>query len=163
MLKRTLLFLLLIGAYILVINVVASIPEINFKTSNFSVQGSSGFAKADFGHSVEVTVERKRFYGSIVEQDKISNLYVLKFIKIPLKYNNFNFKRIHQIFFGITSIFYLIVLFSVMKSKKRERRENEIQKDSFSNGDYIRYANDDSLSRARNSHSRNNSFDLSTD
>jgi len=122
MLKRSLFFLALILFYILMVNLVFGVSNINLSETSSKEKTDSEFLKADIGHSVSVTVERNRFYGKIIETDGISNIYLLGFVKLPLNSKKIDFRTFHRIFFGFISVFYLIVLFTVSKNKKQQRR-----------------------------------------
>ena len=109
---------LVLFLYLILIN---TIPHIDFseKKINYTTEKSSGFnQKISFGSSLEITVERNRWYGKIIENGISQDIYFLGLIKLPKKHNGFNFVPLH-IFFVLISTESLILL-----NKKWRSNEN---------------------------------------
>jgi len=78
--------------------------------------------------NVHVSVEKKRWYGKIIEhvgeKSKISNLYLFRILKIPLYVKNFSFVPMHLSFLIVLSLIYLFVFLVETSNKQRERRRH---------------------------------------
>lgn len=112
---KLLIFVSAIFIYVGLINLVAYAFEnpIMIKTNmaNETIQSEA----VAMGNSAKVIVERNRFYGKIVEKlsedSKISKLYFLGLIPLPLFVGSTNFKYVH-VLFGILIFVLLIALIS---------------------------------------------------
>ncbi len=92
---------IIIAAYVILINFIASVSQLNgFTYANNVEQSNSGQGvKVGVGESVSVTVQRNRWYGKIIENvgddSKISYIYLFNFLRLPLIINKFNFIYVH--------------------------------------------------------------------
>ena len=133
--KRIILvtFLILI-IYIIFINSISLFSSMNsvqdIIQNTQSQEGSQ--QEIGMGMSVDITVQKNRFYGKIIETSKNSKLYALSFIPIPLISNGFNFKFIHLIFIIFISLLFLFLI--ILYYSNRERRyKNELDTQSITN------------------------------
>lgn len=115
--------LIIIVAYFLIINFYSTLPPIYFGANQTVVTKTTtgGFIeKLGLGDSVTVQVEKKRFYGKILEQssngNKNSQLYLFNIFKLPIIVNDLNLKYLHITFAVTMLIVILIILF------QKERR-----------------------------------------
>jgi len=133
---------ILIG-YILIINVI-SITDFSYsdnsdsQTENNSdyyfngthyVYDSNSYSgeRVGFGHSVSVSIERHRWYGTIYESGENGDLYLFDLLLLPSKNKDINFLYIHLVFFIFW--FFLLVIFPifwVIKSLKGGVKYEEV-------------------------------------
>jgi len=96
--KKTVLAFLIL-AYIILINLISCINfyEIEHKSKK-EINSRGEIVKVNFKDDVSVTVKKDRWYGRIIENDGLSNLYLFYFIRLPLKRGNFNYLYAHILF-----------------------------------------------------------------
>ncbi|MBI2449256.1 hypothetical protein HYV49_03080 [Candidatus Pacearchaeota archaeon] len=105
MIKHSLILIGMMAGYVILINLVAFISQLGgFSYEDGIEQGDSGGdVKVGVGESVSVTVQRNRWYGKIIENvgddSKISYVYLLGFLRLPLIINKFNFVYVHILMF----------------------------------------------------------------
>ncbi|MEK6879288.1 MAG: hypothetical protein AABY22_06740 [Nanoarchaeota archaeon] len=123
--KRIILVtLLMLLIYVIFINLISHITsmdltqEIIKNTKN--QEGSQ--QEIGMGMSVDITVQKNRFYGKIIETSKNSKLYALSFILIPLISKGVNFKFIHLIFFIFLTIVFIFLTILYYSNRERRRK-----------------------------------------
>ena len=105
--KHIIIAAILIFFYIIIMNSFNFLASYSFPAQNQIIQGqiggSSAMEIAQVSTSLSLSVSRKRWYGEIYEiidgQGKISNLYLLGFIKLPLRNIDINYALYHILFF----------------------------------------------------------------
>jgi hypothetical protein len=105
--------LTLIIIYLILINFVGAFIQ-SYSTEIITQENkteSGAVQEFNFGSSVQVSVTRPRFYGTIFEQNKNSNLYLFNIIPLPLKSNNISLIKFHLIFVVLLLIFVLLSIF----------------------------------------------------
>ena len=126
--KRVWVYILAIAfvlVYLFFINAIAyslyassNNEELNTNSEN------NGDIKLGVSDSVDVSVTRPRFYGTIIENSskntKISLLYLLNIIKIPLNSGGISFLFIH-ILFLIVLIFFIYLSLKKIRKFELER------------------------------------------
>ena len=131
MMKRFLIFLVIIIFYVFAINLVA--VELA-RASSLNAQGSEDFMregpvqKVGLNAQVEVSVRRNRWYGVILESGdpRVSVVYIFSFLKLPLKSSGVNFVYFHAIFFFILVMMYMLLLI-LQREKKNKFINSELQ------------------------------------
>lgn len=106
---KIILLLLLILGYVYVINNFIEIiypPEI-YDFQNKSIFMDSQDVSVGFGEHIDVTITRKRFYGTIIEKDENSMVYLFGILPLPIKQKGFYFVPFHIAFLLI--IVYIIL------------------------------------------------------
>ena len=120
--KITIVFTTLIIAFVYVIlaNFAASvlIEDINMNTENFYKTGNPNVVRVGFSESVSVSVTKPRFYGTIYETGKISNLDFFNLFNIPIKVNGTNWSYAHLI--ALMSL----IIFIKIKFKEEKKWSN---------------------------------------
>ena len=99
--------IILIFIYVIIINVFNFFSSFSLFTQNYIIQKqlttSSAIENTNLGDSLSLSILRKRWYGRIYEtinnDGKISNLYFLGFVKLPLANKNTNYAIYHILFF----------------------------------------------------------------
>jgi len=115
MIGKIILIIGLIIAYVLVINIIA--VAIPISVEYIETEKSSGSREeVGVGHSVQIQVEKNRFYGKILQDNENSNLLLFGFIPLPLKSRGHSFIKYHLIFFVLLL---LIILLMYMKHIKK--------------------------------------------
>jgi len=103
--------IILLFLYIFIINLIYSTSFSDFIKNNFTNQQENSFEEnIGISDSVSVTIERSRWYGKIIIQDKNKELYLFGFLKIPLEKNETNYSISHLIFISIWSLILIITL-----------------------------------------------------
>jgi len=103
--KNYLVYVIAVGlllAYILIINAVGSLMS-NESSYSGGVEGNDyGDVVVGVSDNVDVSVVKNRWYGTILENSgrttKLSKLYLMGFIPLPLNVNGGNLVWIHIIF-----------------------------------------------------------------
>ena len=119
--KHSIILTVIIAGYIVLINLAAFITQLGGFTYIESIeQSDSGQGvKVGVAESVSVTVQRNRWYGKIIENagddSKISYVYLLNFLRLPLIINKFNFVYVHII------MLILIVPVSIFFWRRKKR------------------------------------------
>ena len=126
--KRFLILILAIVALIIYI-ILANMIAYNLYAKSTSSDNSensieTGDVKLGVSEKIDVTVTRKRWYGTIIEnsgQDtKLSNLYLFNIIKIPINVNNHSLYWINLIFLIIITLYTLTAL-KIARKREIER------------------------------------------
>ena len=112
----------MIGVYIIFFNLLPSMSGYIDDSGISSSLVSSGGTDEKIGvsDSVSITVKAKRFYGTVYSTgtfERVSVLYILGFIPLPLKVANINFGYLHAIFFISMA---LLLIFLLLKSERGE-------------------------------------------
>ena len=114
-----------IFVYVILINIISYSMSVSLPSTGYaSNRYDSGDVVIGLGDSVEVTVTRNRWYGTILENNKQNaesrTLYLLNFISIPLYSNG------KSLFFAnlILLVSLLIFLYTSMKWIKKRDMEN---------------------------------------
>ena len=80
--------------YVIVINIISNIMSISLPSTGYASNSyEGGDVVIGLSDSVQATVTRNRFYGTIIENNgkaKSSTLYLFNFIRIPLYSNGKN-------------------------------------------------------------------------
>lgn len=109
-------------AYLAVIGPVSSlIPRYSWHLSVSSLPSSeTGGSNVQLGVSddIQVYVTRNRWYGKIIEENKVEFVYLFGFLKLPLKIGNFSFLWLHAI------VFIVLIGLPIMISIIDKRRFN---------------------------------------
>ncbi len=118
---------MLLFIYIIIINVFNVLASYSFSSQNQIIQKQivigSTTEVAHVSDSLTISVSKKRWYGKIHEaingEGKISNLYFLGFIKLPLVNININYALFHILFFiGLLVYISTIATIRLIKYKK---------------------------------------------
>ena len=114
MIKRIMLVVFLIIAYLFVINYLDFSKEDVFVGGSLNI-GQEGSLTLHTSDSVGVSVKRPRIYGTIYEAEGISELLLLNFIPIPIK-KGISYKYIHLTFL-------LLIIFILLKGGKNKMKD----------------------------------------
>ena len=113
------LILLLIIPYLLLVNFI-SLEIYNIEQSGKITQGN----EIGVNDQVGVQVLNEKFYGTIVKdynpKNRINNLYLFNFLKIPISINGFPLFILHFLFLGIIFISFLSVLLFYKEAKDEQ-------------------------------------------
>lgn len=126
-------FVFLIG-YVLLINVLANINLSLTQTETTFVEGGAN-VNVGLGESVDIYVERNRFYGIIYEQETSSDIMLLSFIPLPLERYGFRFRVVH----GIALLSFFIILKGGRRYEKNLFNNPTVSNSEYS-GDYGDYS-----------------------
>lgn len=126
--KNLIIIALLFFLYIILINTFNYFSSYYQPIQNQIIQKQItgvGIEVAHVSTSLAVSVQRKRWYGKIYEiidgQGKISNLYLLGFIKLPLVNAGINYITFHILFFILILIYIsIIITIKLIKYKKHK-------------------------------------------
>ena len=125
--KHFIVAVMLLFIYIIIINVFNVLASYSFSSQNQIIQKQivigSTTEVAHVSDSLTVSVSKKRWYGKIHEaisgKGKISNLYFLGFIKLPLVNINISYIAFHILFFiGLLVYLSTIATIRLIKYKK---------------------------------------------
>ena len=104
---------ILLFLYIIIVNVFNTFASYSIPLQNQIIKNQVAIDPAveiaHIGNSLTISVLKKRWYGKIYEaindDGKISNLYFLRFIKLPLTNININYVAFHILFFAALLIY----------------------------------------------------------
>ena len=118
---------ILLIIYIIIINAFNALASYSFFPQEQIIENQiitdSGIKNAHVSDSLTISVSRKRWYGKIYEvinaEGKVSNLYILGFIRLPLTNININYAVFHILFF-VTLLIYIstVATIRLIKYKK---------------------------------------------
>ena len=118
---------ILLIIYIIIINAFNALASYSFFPKEQIIENQiikdSGIENAHVSDSLTISVSRKRWYGKIYEainaEGKVSNLYILGFIRLPLTNININYAVFHILFF-VTLLIYIstVATIRLIKYKK---------------------------------------------
>lgn len=116
-LKKILILIGIFIFYIVLINMFASIDVIpnSSQENEQNIKDDGTIIDIGMGEDVSITVTRHRFYGTIIESENSSYLYLLNRIRLPLIVNGINYILFHILFV----ILYIIILGRLLKRKER--------------------------------------------
>ena len=105
--------IILIFIYIIVINSLNFFSSFSLFSQEYIIRKQivtgSTVENTNLGDSLSLSVSRRRWYGRIYERinnnGKISNLYLLGFIKLPLTNKNMSYAIYHILFFIVMLIY----------------------------------------------------------
>ena len=123
--SESLLVIAGIFVYVILINIVAYSMSINLLSTGYASSNEyiGGDVVIGFGDSVDVTVTRNRWYGTILENSvqktKSSTLYLLNLIIIPLYSNGKSLFLVNIILL----VFLVVFLYASMKWIKKRDHE----------------------------------------
>lgn len=116
------ILLVILVSYIIAINILSSFIisfMYNEEVLNESAIFDSSITKINVGNSVDISIKRPRWYGTIYENYIKKDLSILNIINFPLKAGNVNFSWFHLAFFsGLAFIGYKL------NKKKITKNEN---------------------------------------
>ena len=127
--KHIIIAVILIFFYVIIMNSFNFLASYSFPVQNQIIQGQIGGSSttetAQVSTSLSLSVLRKRWYGKIYEtvdnQGKISNLYLLGFIKLPLVNLDISY-IIYHVLFLITILIYIPIVATVKLINHRKYR-----------------------------------------
>lgn len=110
-------YFLIIASVIIYYFIILLVYDFNYidYTNNTQQFIDDGNVKLNVQDQVSVSVQRNRFYGTIMESNKNSYVDLLGFIKLPLRKDNINFIYFHVVFLTIIAI----LIYHVKQSKRR--------------------------------------------
>jgi len=86
----------------------------NINSNNIQVAVNDG---------VSVTVEKHRFYGTIISDGSNSHAFIFKFIKVPLTKDTFNFVYVHIVVLIILIALLVLIIIVPMKGGLKENEK----------------------------------------
>jgi len=113
--KKIIIYAVVIVLYVFLINFVPLLLESSWKIRskqdiNYEMSMSEQIGISD---DVSVTVVRERFYGKIYQYDEDSYVYLLYFVKLPLKIDGKDYLWFHVLF----TVIVLVSLFLLKKER----------------------------------------------
>jgi hypothetical protein len=93
-----------------------------FFNSSDSTTNSNNI-KVAVSDSISVSVEKHRFYGTIISEGTNSHMYLLNFIKVPLGKDDFNFIYLHCTVLIILIALLVLIIIVPMKGGLKENEK----------------------------------------
>lgn len=126
-LKIGFLFLAIISLWFIYISLSEIIINPENNSLNYSGKNALNGEEISINDQVTVQVKRERWYGTIIQNEKNSDIYLFNFMKMPYKKGDTNLMFLNLIIFSMLLIIF-ITLSILILTKGGEK--NELEKTS---------------------------------